>query len=246
MSVLQEVEALLGPERAAKVRARLEPLRPHWERARQAAAELYPRDWAGILVAFVAFVFVWRFGSLMSRQTRLLERQTELLEVSSAAAAEAREAARETARARLRAVLWRVHDLLRPAALKEAAALTPDRRGAPVREARVVLEEEELNPALLADGESAMAWRGALAAARLAEETALQPEADANFFLMQAERVRRELMVVRSRMAPESVSPEAPVVQAPAPAAPSGPPPESSPLPKPAPGMAKPPPNPAP
>ncbi|TBR25959.1 hypothetical protein EPO15_01170 [bacterium] len=220
--------------------ARLAPYKPHWDRAVQAASELYPRDWAGILVAFIAFVFVWRFGSLMTRQTRLMERQTELLEVQTAAASEAREAARETARARLRASLWRVQDILKPAAMKEASALTPDRRGAPVREARIVLEEEELNPALLSDGESAMAWRSALAAARLAEETAVQPETDANFFLMQAERVRRDLMVVRSRLAPESAEPQAPVVQAQAPApAPSGPPPESSPLPKPTAGMAK-------
>lgn len=239
MSVFSELEALLGPERAAKARARLEPLRPHWERLRQAASELYPRDWAGIFVAFICFVFVWRFGSLMSRQTRLLERQTELLEAQTAAAAESREAARQTARARLRASLWRVGDLLRPAAMKEAAALTPERRGAPVREARLVLEEEELNPALLEDAESATAWRGALAAARLAEEMAQQPETDATFYLMQAERVRRDLMVVRSRLAPESAEPQAPVIPVSAPAAPPGPPPESSPLPKPAPGMAK-------
>lgn len=236
--MLQEVEAILGPERAAKVRAKLEPFRPYWDRARQAASELYPRDWAGIFVALVCFAFVWRFGSLMSRQTRLMERQTELLEVQTAAAAEARSASHETAKVRLRASLWRVHDLLKPAAMKEASALTPDRRGAPVREARIVLEGEELNPALLADAESALAWRGALAAARLAEETAAQPETDANFFLMQAERVRRDLMVVRSRMAPESAEPQAPVVQAQAPApVQSAPPPESSPLPKPAPGM---------
>lgn len=241
---MQEVEAVLGPERAAKVRAKLEPFRPYWERVRQTASELYPRDWAGIFVAFICFVFVWRFGSLMSRQTRLMERQTELLEAQTAAAAEARSAAHETAKVRLRASLWRVHDLLKPAAMKEAAALTPDRRGAPVREARIVLEGEELNPALLADGESSLAWRSALAAARLAEETASQPETDANFFLMQAERVRRDLMVVRSRMAPESAEPQAPVVQAqpssPAPTAPSNTPlPESSPLPKPTAGMAK-------
>lgn len=239
---MREVEQLLGPERAARVRAKLEPLAPYVDRARQIASELYPRDWAGIFVAFICFVFVWRFGSLMSRQTRLMERQTELLEIQTGAAAEARAAAHETARARLRASLWRVHDLLRPAAMKEAAALTPDRRGAPVREARIVLEEEELNAALLADGESAMAWRSALAAARLAEETASQPETDANFFLMQAERVRRDLMVVRSRMAPESAAPQAPMVQmqspSPAPMQ-SSPLPESSPLPKPTAGMAK-------
>lgn len=225
------------------MRAKLEPFVPYVDKARQVASELYPRDWAGIFVALICFVFVWRFGSLMSRQTRLMERQTELLEVQTGAAAEAREAARETARARLRASLWRVHDLLRPSALKEAAALTPDRRGAPVREARIVLEEEELNPALLADGESAMAWRSALAAARLAEETASQPETDANFFLMQAERVRRDLMLVRSRMAPESAEPQAPIVQAQQSPSPvpmqSAPLPESSPLPKPTAGMAK-------
>ena len=240
MTLPREIEALLGPERAAKVYARFAPYKPHWDRAVQAASGLYPRDWAGILVAFIAFFFVWRFGSLMSRQTRLMERQTELLEVQSGAAAEAREAARETARARLRASLWRVQDLLRPAAMKEASALTPDRRGAPVREARLVLEEEELNPSRLADGESAMAWRSALAAARLAEETAQQPETDANFFLMQAERVRRDLMVVRARLAPESAEPQAPEVRSQAPSpAPSGAPLESSPLPKPAAGMAK-------
>ena len=239
--MFQEIEAILGPERTAKVRAKLAPVLPYVERARQTASELYPRDWAGIFVAFICFVFVWRFGSLMSRQTRLMERQTELLEMQTVAASEARDAARETAKVRLRASLWRVHDLLRPAAMKEAAALTPDRRGAPVREARIVLEGEELNPALLSDGESALAWRSALAAARLAEETALQPETDANFFLMQAERVRRDLMAVRSRMAPESAEPQAPVVQAPPSAPPpaSGPPPESSPLPKPTAGMAK-------
>ena len=241
MSVLAEIEAALGPERTAKVRARLEPLRPYWDRFYTAASELYPRDWAGIFVALICFVFVWRFGSLMSRQTRLLERQTELLEGQAGIAEEARRAAREGARARLRSALWRVHDLLRPAAMKDVSALAPDRRAAPVREARLVLEEEETNPTLLSDEESALAWRSALAGARLAEETAAQPETDANFYLMQAERVRRDLMTVRSRMAPESAEPAAPVIPVPSasPAPVQSAPPPDSPLPKAAPGMAK-------
>ena len=108
-----------------------------------------------------------------------------------------------------------------------------------------MLEEEQFNPALADDAESSRAWESALSAARLAEETAAQPETDANFFLMQAERVRRDVLSVRDRLAPVgSESYAAPAPAAPASPAPvqgpaSGPIPESSPLPKPAEGMAR-------
>ncbi|MBI3299676.1 MAG: hypothetical protein HYZ75_16035 [Elusimicrobia bacterium] len=239
----QRLEAVLGPERAARLRARLEEVRPHLERAQRTARELPPRDWAGLAVAAMAFLFVLQFSRLLTRQTRLLERQTDLLAAAQEAAAAERDTGRMVARARLRAALWRVQTLLRPAALKEASLLPPDRRGASVREARQVLEEEEFSPALAEDPESSRAWESALSAARLAEETAAQPETDAQFFLMQAERVRRDVLTVRDRLAPlgSSEVPSASMAPSPAPVAPVAPqpPPESSPLPKPTDGMAK-------
>ncbi|MDE2291732.1 MAG: hypothetical protein KGL53_06585, partial [Elusimicrobia bacterium] len=102
-----------------------------------------------------------------------------------------------------RGALWRIDELLQPQALKDAAAL-PDRRGAAVRETRQVIEDEQYNAALLADPDSAAAWQRALAAARLAEETASQAGADAQLYLMQADRVRSEVMSVRQRLAPDA------------------------------------------
>lgn len=239
--MIERLEALFGPERSAHLRAQLSELRPQWERAKVFARELAPRDWAGILTAALAFIFVLQFARLMTRQARLLERQTDILEAAQAATSAERDTSRMVARARLRAALWRVQQLLRPAALKEASILPPDRRGATIHEARMVLEEEQFSPALAEDAESSRAWESALSAARLAEETAAQPETDANFFLMQAERVRRDVLSVRDRLAPIGAEAYTPPTAAPAaaPAPGAGSLPESSPVPKPTAGMAR-------
>ncbi|MBI2361820.1 MAG: hypothetical protein HYV15_00335 [Elusimicrobia bacterium] len=97
--------------------------------------------------------------------------------------------------------MWRVQDILNPAAIKDAAALPPDRRGAVVSQARLLLEAEESNPALGDDAEMGRSWRSALGAARLAEETGAQAGADPGFFVMQAERVKRDLMTAGERLA---------------------------------------------
>lgn len=199
--MMRALESALGPERTARLRARLEALEPHVRAAREFAAGLSAREWAGIAAALLVTMFTWQLTRMQARQTRLLERQTSLLEAQSEQAASERATARLLARARLRSTLWRVQDILNPTALKEAAALPPDRRGAAVAQARQLLEQEESNPALGDDAEMGRAWRSALGAARLAEETGSQAGADPGFFVMQAERVRRDLMTAGERIA---------------------------------------------
>lgn len=199
--MMRALESALGPERSARLRERLAALEPRLRAVRDFAAGLSPRDWAGLCAAALVALFSWQLTRLQARQTRLLERQTSLLEAQQEAAASERATARLLARSRLRSALWRVQDILNPTALKEAAALPPDRRGAAVAQARLLLEQEEANPVLGDDAEVGRAWRSALGAARLAEETGSQAGADPGFFVMQAERVKRDLMTAGERLA---------------------------------------------
>jgi hypothetical protein len=209
-----------------------EILRPHWERFLAAVKELTPRDWVLVAVAFLGALIVLQQTRMLTRQTRLLMRQADLLEAQNALAESQRNVEREVRRVRLRSGIWKILDLLRPAASPLQAVSAPDpQRPTAIRESRRILEEEELNPLLVESQESLASWRSALAAARLVEESLSQANPDPMLFSMQTERIRRDLLNVRDRLALDSMESVGGAMPAPQP--PIQPSPASSPMPVP-------------
>ncbi|MFA5137933.1 MAG: hypothetical protein WC728_01780 [Elusimicrobiota bacterium] len=179
---------------------------PYWERFRAAVKELTPRDWVLVAVAFLGTLIVLQQTRMLTRQTRLLVRQADLLEAQNALTESQRNVEREVRRVRLRSGIWKILDLLRPAAQSLQTAQAPDpQRPAAIRESRRILEEEELNPLLVESPESLNSWRSALSAARLVEESLSQANPDPMLFSMQTERIRRDLLNVRDRLALDSM-----------------------------------------